>query len=50
MLEYLNYEYHFGREDDINDYEIIYSPAKILNIGKYSNKFFCIWSTCISIS
>jgi len=40
MLEYLNYEYYFGREDDINDYEIIYSPAKILDIGKYSNKFF----------
>lgn len=40
MLEYLNYEYYFGREDDINDYEIIYSPAKILNIEKYSNKFF----------
>ena len=40
MLEYLDYEYYFGREDDINYYEIIYSPAKILDIGKYSNKFF----------
>lgn len=42
ILKYLNMEYKFGKETDIdnNKYKIIYSPDRPININKYPEKLY----------
>ena len=40
MLKYLNYDYKFGDITDINNYDIIYSPANPIDTSLYLNKKF----------
>ena len=40
ILQYLNIEYKYGDLNDINDYDIIYSPSDSIDTSKYKNKKF----------
>ena len=40
VLNYLKWQYHFGNINDINDYDIIYSPGEPIDISKYPTKKF----------
>jgi len=40
ILNYLQWPYHFGNMNDINNYDIIYSPASPIDTSKYPNKKF----------
>ena len=40
ILVNLNWFYKFGSEQDINDFDIIYSPSNPINTDKYKNKKF----------
>ena len=36
MLKHLNWEYHYGNESDIENFNIIYLPYQPINTSKYS--------------
>jgi hypothetical protein len=40
LLNNINYEYKFGNSNEINNYDIIYSPATPINSSQYPNKKF----------
>ena len=40
ILNYLQWSYHFGNMNDINNYDIIYSPNSPIDVSKYPNKKF----------
>ena len=40
LLKNINFFYKFGNINEINDYEIIYSPNKPIDTSKYYNKKF----------
>jgi len=40
ILNYLQWQYHFGNINDINNYDIIYSPDKPVDVSKYPTKIF----------
>jgi len=40
ILNYLQWPYHFGNMNDINNYDIIYSPASPIDTSKYPDKKF----------
>ena len=40
ILNYLQWSYHFGNMNDINNYDIIYSPNSPIDTSKYPNKKF----------
>jgi hypothetical protein len=40
VLNYLQWQYHFGNINDINNYDIIYSPGRPIDVSKYPTKKF----------
>jgi hypothetical protein len=40
VLNYLKWQYHFGNINDINNYDIIYSPGEPIDASKYPTKKF----------
>ena len=40
VLNYLKWQYHFGNINDINHYDIIYSPSEPIDVSKYPTKKF----------
>ena len=40
ILNYLQWSYHFGNMNDINNYDIIYSPCDSIDVSKYPTKKF----------
>jgi len=40
VLNYLKWQYHFGNINDINNYDIIYSPSEQIDVSKYPTKKF----------
>ena len=40
ILNYLQWPYHFGNMNDINNYDIIYSPSSPIDTSKYPDKKF----------
>jgi len=40
ILNYLKWQYHFGNINDINHYDIIYSPSEQIDVSKYPTKKF----------
>jgi hypothetical protein len=40
VLNYLQWTYHFGNINDINHYDIIYSPGEPVDVSKYPTKKF----------
>ena len=40
MLNYLGYEYEYGDNKKIKDYEVIYSPSQPIDVSKYPDKKF----------